>query len=180
MLSRENQFIHARSMGENKMTMPDIPWKEIWEWISNSQLFSTVVILGFGTFGFNWWTTRQESRRANVRQLLHLVEEYAANAEEYWTDSPGKEKHAKRRLCAIAFRLKNEYSVMCSSLEVIKGLRKADKAQYRKMMDDLWESATDGFFESKKRFTDEHVEKRLNRISLHSSALRRSLKALVA
>lgn len=162
------------------MTMPDIPWKDVWNWLSNSQLFSTIVILLFGTFGFDWWTKRQESRRTNARQLLQLVEEYAANAEEYWTDSPGKVKQEKRRLCNLAFRLKNEYPVMCSSLDAIKGLSKADKAAYRKMMDDLWESATDGFFESNKRFTDEHIEKRLNRISLHSSTLRRTLRALVA
>lgn len=162
------------------MTIPDIAWLEVWRWVSDSQLFSTVVILLFGTFGFDWWTKRQDSRRMIVKQLIQHVEEYSSNAEEYWSDSPGKEKQAKRRLCLLAFRLKNEYPVMCSSLNTIKGLCKNDMVTYKKMMDELYESATDGFFESQKRFTDERVENRLNRISSNSSALRRALSVLVA
>lgn len=149
-----------------------IPWNEVWNWISNSQIFSTIVLLLFGTFLFDWWAKRKETQRATVWWLIEHLEEYAKMANDYWAGHPNK----NNRQHVLAARLKSEYTILLSAIDDCTGPNKKARKELRDEMTKLFEAATGGVFETQKRISDGELIKILAHISSCSGAMRRRLR----
>lgn len=149
-----------------------IPWDKFLSWMSNSQIFSTCVLLLFGTFLFDWWTKRKEAQRATVWWLIEHLEEYAKMANDYWSGHPTK----SNRQHVLAARLKSEYTILLSAMDDCNGPNKKTKKELKDEMTKLFEAATGGVFETQKRISDGELIKTLAHISSCSAAMRRRLR----
>ena len=99
------------------MTLACIRLIDVWNWLNNSQLVSTLLILLFGTFAFESWLKRKEANREMIWWLINHIEEYAVLANDYWSEHPTKETKQLVR----AARLKSEYSVLMTSVDNVNG-----------------------------------------------------------
>lgn len=151
-------------------------WEDFWNWLNNSQLASTLIILIFGTFIFESWLKHKEASREMIWWLIGHIEEYAEIANSYWTAHPSKDAAQLVR----ASRLKNEYSVLLTSIDNVNGVSKKIKSEVRVSITALYEAATGGEFETLKKSSQKDLTKTLALIAKHSATLRRILRAAVA
>lgn len=151
-------------------------WEDFWNWLNNSQLASTLIILIFGTFIFESWLKHKEASREMIWWLIGHIEEYAEIANSYWTAHPSKDAAQLVR----ASRLKNEYSVLLTSIDNVNGVSKKIKSEVRVSITALYEAATGGEFETLKKSSQKDLTKTLALIAKHSATLRRILRATVA
>lgn len=149
---------------------------DFWNWLNNSQLASTLIILIFGTFIFESWLKRKEACREMIWWLIGHIEEYAEMANSYWTAHPSKDAAQLVR----ASRLKNEYSVLLTSIDNVNGVSKKTKSEVRISITELYEAATGGEFETSKKTSQKDLIKTLALIAKHSAILRRMLRTAVA
>ncbi len=158
------------------MTLSCIQLIDIWKWLNNSQLVSTLIILLFGTFAFESWLKRKEANREMIWWLINHVEEYAVLANEYWSEHPSKETKQLVR----AARLKNEYSVLLTSVDNVGGVSKRVKKEVRDSITALYEASTGGEFETGNKLSKGDLTKIIVDITKHSATLRRVLRTTVA
>ena len=151
-------------------------WEDFRNWLNNSQLASTLIILIFGTFIFESWLKHKEASREMIWWLIGHIEEYAEIANSYWTAHPSKDAAQLVR----ASRLKNEYSVLLTSIDNVNGVSKKIKSEVRVSITALYEAATGGEFETLKKSSQKDLTKTLALIAKHSATLRRILRATVA
>lgn len=157
------------------MTLSCITWQTFWQWLNNSQLASTLILLGFGTLGYETWHKNREVRRELIWWLMNHVEEYATMATTYWSEHPSQ----KPEHLILAARLKSEYSVLLTAIEDLS-LSKTSRKQIREAIINLYEAATGGTFESQRKVSQETKIKVLSLIATHSAALCRNLRGCVA
>ena len=158
------------------MTLSCIHLVDVWNWLNNSQLVSTLIILLFGTFAFESWLKRKEANREMIWWLVNHIEEYAVLANDYWSEHPSKET----RQLVRAARLKSEYSVLLSSVDNVDGVSKNMKKDLRDSITALYEAATGGEFETTKKPSQGDLTKIIAAIARHSAALRRALRTTVS
>ncbi len=158
------------------MTLACIRLIDVWNWLNNSQLVSTLLILLFGTFAFESWLKRKEANREMIWWLINHIEEYAVLANDYWSEHPTKETKQLVR----AARLKSEYSVLMTSVDNVNGVSKSVKKDLRDSITALYEAATGGEFETAKKPSQGDLTKTLAAIAKHSADLRRVLRTTVS
>ena len=158
------------------MTLSCIEMIDVWNWLNDSQLVSTLLILLFGTFAFESWLKRKEATREMIWWLINHIEEYAVIANDYWSEHPTK---ATKQLVRAA-RLKSEYCVLLTSVDNVGGVSKNLKKDLRESITALYEAATGGEFETAKKPSQSELTKTLAAIAKHSADLRRVLRTTVS
>lgn len=157
------------------MTLLCITWQTFWQWLNNSQLVSTLILLVFGTLVYETWHKNKEVRRELIWWLMNHVAEYATIATTYWSEHPSQKTEHQ----ILAARLKSEYSVLLTAIDDLS-LNKTTQKQMREAVINLYEAATGGAFESHRKVSQETKIKALSLIATHSATLRRKLRACVA
>ena len=157
------------------MTLSCIHLIDVWNWLNNSQLVSTLIILLFGTFAFESWLKHKEANREMIWWLINHIEEYATLANDYWSEHPTKETKQMVR----AARLKSEYSVLLTSVDNVGGVSKRVKKEVRDSITALYEAATGGEFETANEPSQSDLTKIIIAIAKHSATLRRVLRTTI-
>lgn len=160
----------------NNFTMADAccALADVWHWISYSQLFSTVIIVGIGTVFLNLWRKRAEKNRIRIDFLIGHIDDYVKRSKEYWGEHPSRKM--KHRVCAAC--LKCEFSELLASVDDITNIDDGLRTNLRNGIIALYEATTGGNFESSRRTKPEDLVETISLISKHSASLRRLLRGI--